>query len=119
MAMEEGNLIELLIRASINHQDLIELSLSSGKSYIGFALKGGITGQREADVALIPVASGYRDKDTRELKITTDYRSVVQEYCENTSNLEHKDFRIVVPMREIISARIFHPKVYKRFQEEG
>ena len=59
-ATESGDLIELLIAKSIDDQRLIELSLRSGNSYIGFALESGITRQGESDIALIPMASGYR-----------------------------------------------------------
>ena len=59
-ATESGDLIELLTAKSIDDQRLIELSLRSGKSYIGFALESGITRQGESDIALIPMASGYR-----------------------------------------------------------
>ncbi len=115
-ATESGDLIELLIAESIEHQRLIELSLRSGKSYIGFALESGVTRQGEADIALIPIASGYRDKDTHELKITTNYARVVQESLDDSLGLVYEDFRIVIPMPEIVSARVFHPEAYRRFQ---
>ena len=115
IARESGNLVELLISKSIRQQKLIEISLRSGKSYIGFARESGITSQGESDIALIPMASGYRDKDTQELKITTDYARVIQESLKEppeTSNLVYTDFQVVIPMSEIISARIFNFRVY-------
>ena len=115
-AMESGDLIELLIAESIKDQRLIELSLRSGKSYIGFALESGITRQGESDIALIPMASGYRNKDTHELEITTNYAPVIQKSLEMMSKLAYKDFRVVIPMVEIVSARVFHPEAYERFK---
>lgn len=115
-AIDSGDLIELLIAESIEEQRLIELSLRNGKSYIGFALESGITRQGESDIALIPIASGYRNKDTQELEITTNYAPVVRESLETMSELEFNDFRIVLPMAEIISARVFHPQAYGRFR---
>ena len=114
-----GDLIELLIAESIEHQRLIEISLKNGKSYIGFALVSGITRQGESDIALIPMVSGYRNKDTHELEITTNYAPVVQESLDDySSELVYEDFRIVIPMPEILSARIFHPEAYERFQKD-
>ncbi len=118
-AAESGDLIELLIAESIEHQRLIELSLKSRKSYIGFALKSGIISQGESDIALIPMASGYRNKDTQQLEITTNYATVVEKSLEESSDLIYEDFRIVIPMLEIVSARIFHPQAYEIFQKEG
>lgn len=100
---------------SIEQQKLIELSLRNRKSYVGFALEGGIT-QGEPYVALIPMASGYRDTDTQELRIETHYAPVIQASLAAVSNLVYEDFRIVIPISEIMSARIFHPDVYERFQ---
>ena len=92
---------------------LIEISLKSRKSYIGVALESG------SDVALIPVASGYRDESTYELHITTNYAPVFYEFLEGEeSSLVDEDFRVVIPMPEIVAARIFDPEVYERFQQE-
>ena len=117
-ATESGDLIELLTAKSIDDQRLIELSLRSGKSYIGFALESGITRQGESDIALIPMASGYRNKDTHELEITTNYAPVLGESLEKSSDLVYEDFRIVIPMPEIVSARVFLPETYELFQGE-
>lgn len=107
--------IELLMVESIEQQKLIEISLRTGKSYVGFALEGGIT-QGEPYIALIPLASGYRDTVTQKLRLTTHYAPVIQASLEAVSNLVYEDFRIVIPISEIMSARIFHPDVYERFQ---
>ena len=115
-AKQSGDLIELLIAESIEYQRLIELSLKSGKSYIGFALESGITSQDESDISLIPMVSGYRNQDTQELEITTNYAPVVQESLEKSLDLIYEDFRIVIPMPEIVSARLFHPEAYQRFK---
>ena len=103
----------------LSNKKLVEISLRSGKSYIGFALESGITRQGESDIALIPTASGYRDKDSQELKITTEYARVIQESLEEQSqaqSLTYRDFQIIIPISEIVSARVFYLEVYERFQ---
>lgn len=67
----------------------------------------------------IEIASGYRNKDTQELKITTNHAPVINECLEGISampSILNEDFRVVIPMFEIVSARLFHPEVYERFQ---
>lgn len=114
-ARESGNLIELIIRENIGSEEFVELSLRSGKSYIGLVIESGIARHGESDIVLFPMASGYRKEETHELEITTDYASVISKFREsfNDTNL-----RIVIPTSEIISARIFDPKVYELFQQE-
>ena len=104
---------------SIQEQKLIEVSLRTGKSYIGFARESGMTRRGEADIALIPVASGYRRKDTQELEITNHYAPVIQKLltCESSSesDLVYEDFQIVIPLCEVVSARIFYFEVFEEF----
>ncbi len=118
-ARESGNLIELLIRENNESGQLVELSLRSGKSYIGFVLESGIARHGESDVALLPLKSGYRKEDTRELEITTDYAPVLWQSLEESPSLVYEDFRIVIPMSEIVTARIFDPDVYARFKSDN
>lgn len=132
-ALDKGDLIELLLAESTERQVFVELTLRSGKSYIGLALNSGLQAHNESDIALIPLASGYRDPDSQELEITTYYAAVIDEWLEELEeenerpdqpqetekrleNLE--DFRIVIPMSEIVSARLFDLDVYERFQNE-
>ena len=120
-ARESGDLIELLIRENIGREEFVELSLRSGKSYIGLVIESGIARHGESDVALVPMASGYRKEETHELEITTNYAPVISKSLQEssaTSAIIYEDFRIVIPMSEIVSARIFDPKVYELFQQE-
>lgn len=108
-AKEKGNLKELLLRESIDRKAMVELSLQSGKVYIGFVSEIGI--DDGTDVALIPVVSGYRKEETRELKITTEYT-----FVRNVFSLDDDVFQIVFKMSEIVTARIFDPDVYELFK---
>lgn len=117
-ARENNDFVELLLAAAISRRELVELSLHSGKAYIGFVVESGIKRQQgEPDVALIPALSGYRDPETRELKITTHYATVMVHSLELRADLINEDFRIVIPMSQIVSARLFFPEAYELFQE--
>ena len=120
IAANNGDLIELLIRESMKSQSFIEISLKTGKSYIGLAVASGIAKSDESDISLIPVASGYRNKDSQELEITTNYAPVIAESYPNAeSYLDYKDFQIIIPKSEIVSARIFDPDIYRKFQKRA
>ena len=114
-AERDGDLVELLIAESIDTQKLIELSLRNRKSYIGIGVFSGIEtiDRDKADVELLPLASGYRDEHTQELVITENYAEVLEEH----PYPEYDDFRVVIPMSEIVSARVFDPDAYAIFQE--
>lgn len=118
-ATENGALIELIISESLERRKPVEISLKNGKSYIGFAFERKMAVSGESDIALILIKSGYRDKDTHELVLTTDYISVIRKCLDDNPvvpDLRYEDFRIVVPMSEVGSVRIFHPEVYERFR---
>ncbi len=122
VAAEYGDLVELLVADAIRRSKLIEISLQSGKSYIGLVLGNTISKWPEADLSLLPTSSGYRDRDTQQLKITTHYAPVVREYLAGAQgsfdsiSQQLYDLRIVIPRSEIVSARLFDPELYSKFQ---
>ena len=72
-------------------------------------------GSPDADVAVVPMFSGYRDENTQDLVITLDYFPVIDMYLEEKPSLTEEDFRVVLPMSEIVSARLFYEDVYDQF----
>lgn len=114
-AKRNGDFIELLIDESVNRKIPVHFSLRSGKSYIGYVIESQFAWQDDSDVALIPIASGYRDKDTKKLVITTNYSSIINEVSTEDEDREIYDFRLVIPMSEIVSAGFFDEDVYDRF----
>ena len=118
-ARDNGDQVELLITESIEESKLIEVSLHSRKSYIGYAMES-VTGVNDkADLVLFPISSGFRNRDTQDLTITLDYAKTIWDYIETGErpDLRDSDFRIVIPISEIVSARLFIREVYDRFQE--
>ena len=121
-ARESGDYIELLINESIGKPKHIELSLRSGKSYIGIPQQSGITGLGESDVSLIPIVSGYRSEDTRELILTTNYAPVIAKLIAEDPSLSgiarvYEYFRIVIPLSEIVSARKYDLGLRRHFEQ--
>lgn len=67
---------------------------------------------------LLPMLSGYRDRETNELVITRDYAEVYEEYLdEEKSYLAAfgEEFQLVIPVAEITTANLFDPDVYQLF----
>ena len=101
--MEGG--AETLLRESLEQRKLVEVSTKSGRSYIGFVV---LMGAREAnwtrDVLLLPVASGYRDTETRRLRLTTNYTAPAGELRKNNE--------VAVMMSEVTVIRRFDLDVH-------
>ncbi|MDE0062961.1 MAG: hypothetical protein OXU72_09250 [Gammaproteobacteria bacterium] len=93
----------------------VELSLASGKSYVGSPIQGTFGHRDGGDVALIPLASGYRDNDSRDLVMTTNYAPAIEDQL---SDLALDDFKVAFPMRDIVSARLFDQELYASFLDD-
>jgi hypothetical protein len=81
------------------------LSLDSGKVYVGTINSLGELNESDGmdqDISLIPIMSGYRNKDTLEVNFTTYYEAI------NT------DLNIVIRQQQILTASWFDFDVYKK-----
>ena len=116
-ARSSGNSIELSIAESLDPPKLIEITLKSGKSYVGFPTGSPLATVGEADVSLIPTASGYRDKDTQELLLTTNYEQVIRSSLSEAPQAAQAEYQIVIAISEVVSVRRFDPEVYSLFQK--
>ena len=89
---------------------MVELAMENGKSYIGFPLDSGITTSGDSDVSVLPVMSGYRDKDTKDLQITVFYDDMLSD----RDGRPLEDFMIALPKNQVLSARLFDLDIYVR-----
>lgn len=113
-----GQLIKNLLLQAMQAGSLIEISMRNGKAYIGYVTdQGGFT-ENDGDVGLIPALSGFRDNETRQLVITTNYSPIINQ-CEKSdgefSHLSRNRLKVLVPNREIVSARHFDLTVAAHF----
>ena len=88
VAKASGDLVECLMQEAVDSKGrmLVEVSTVGSKCYIGFALESGVAAGSEPDIAITPIASGYRDGETRELRITRNYLPALRK-----STLEFKE----------------------------
>ena len=102
-AEKRGDFLEILLETAVRETRVVELSLVSGKVYIGHVVDSGITvAQQEPDISLIPVLSGYRDSNTRKLVITKDYTPTDPD----GRNPADGEFLVVVPAHRVEFARL-------------
>ena len=119
-AKRYGDLIDRTIHEALGKGSLVEITTRSGKSYIGFPQSVPVHVSGDGDLGLLPVLSGYRTSKSRRLVITTDYWPVYEASETRGSPVAHlsaDDFRIVLPRREIVSARRFDLEAYKFFSD--
>lgn len=114
--------IQLLLIESSSKQLRVMLTMKSRKVYIGFikqfAHEQVVPG--DEDIVIIPLISGYRDKDTLTFHESHSY---VTFYDENgigpdTKPLCLDDFRVVIPREQIESVSLFDAKTYVAFQTQ-
>ena len=107
-----GDQIGLIIDQAMLEGRFVELSLASGKSYVGSPIQGTFGHRDGGDVALIPIASGYRNTESRDLVMTTNYAPAIKDQL---SSRALDALKIAFPMREVASARLFDQELYASF----
>jgi hypothetical protein len=89
---------------------MVSVTLSNRKVYIGYVLKTPNFTPEQQFVALLPLLSGYRDKDTLQLEITTNYVKVI-----STNPKSAPDFAVTFAIDTIDCANLFDPIAYQLF----
>ena len=127
-AKDDGNLVDWTMQEALNANVLVEVTTKNGKSYVGLPQSISPPARRENDVVLLPLLSGYRKLETRELIMTTDYRPILKQWrmekmglAEGEKGLAHlssQDFLVALPYWEIASARRFDLKLYNTYFSE-
>lgn len=97
----------------------VELTLDSGKAYVGWILNAAVAEPDRKFVEMLPLASGYRTQETHKLEFTTNYAPALAQPLDPAEPVTRHDFRVVIPVAEIRSARPFDFATYFQFQESG
>ena len=114
-----GNSLELLFVEAMYSDLTVELTLDSGKAYVGWILNAAVAEPDRKFVEMLPLASGYRTQETHKLEFTTNYAPVLAQPHDPAEPVTQHDFRVVIPVAEIRSARPFDFVTYFQFQESG
>ncbi|MBS6210188.1 MAG: hypothetical protein KH812_08865 [Proteus hauseri] len=120
-AVNNDPLESMLIEASVRSFPVI-LTLSSRKIYVGFINCPRFEHGKAEYLQLLPLLSGYRDKEDLTVTITTNYR---RHYLDSgiangmsDTRLSLSDFRTLIPKDEIEGISFFDPNTYSKFKEK-
>ncbi len=108
--LRTNSLERLLYRAAVE-TTLVQVTLKDGKVYVGWVDRlPPDPASPDAYLQLLPITSGYRDKDTKTITFTTHYDQIYEQ-----EDVEPSDFMKVVPIANIDSAGHFREDVYLHF----
>lgn len=117
---DEDDYFEELIIRSLENAEQVSVTLNSGKVYVGIITCGGQHAYDRQFLRLWPMASGYRDPETKEMVLTTYYAPVYKRLYldEQGAPIAPEDFEVVIPSDSIEIASIFDPTAYALFEAE-
>jgi hypothetical protein len=108
-----GNALQLLLykAAKRTRVDLttVCLTLRDRKVFVGWITKSPNLRANDTYVAMVPLMSGHRDKDTLQMKLDTTYP--MEMYWDGT-DLRPEEFVVALPVTEIATARLFDLDLY-------
>ena len=127
-AKENGDLKGVFVTEAIATCKTVEVSLNTGKVYIGKISQSGIGISSQFDLMITPLFSGYRNRETNELKITQFYHQIIRDrkkkrqrgYDQDGRELKNdwNELRIGVSLSDVITVRFFDPTLYREFSKD-
>lgn len=111
--------LEKLIFDSMDQNLLVLITLKSRKAYVGKVQNTRFMTSDYEYVVILPMISGYREKDTLRFIEVHSYSGYYEEHkiSENSKPLKYDDFRTVIPRTEIETLSLFDPVTFGRFTD--
>ncbi|HWB98038.1 MAG TPA: hypothetical protein VG672_15095 [Bryobacteraceae bacterium] len=106
-----GNGLTRLLHDAATFGTLILVTLANRKWYVGYVAEAVNLEPQEFCFRLLPVLSGYRDKDTLKLQRQVYYRPAYEDIRAVNGNLEV--FVITLALKDVQDARIFDESIYE------
>lgn len=106
-ARENGELMGIFVTEAIGTGRYVEISLDTGKVYIGHLVESGIGMSSQFDFMIVPLFSGYRDRGTNELIIKQSYSLAIDEMRRQDKRRE--ELRICIALSRVVLVRFFDP----------
>jgi hypothetical protein len=112
---KNGDELEKLFKRSVTEALFIQITLKNDKVYIGYSEIIPIP-QKTNYLTLTPILSGYRD-DKKQLHITTDYFSVIDDFLNGLDNekLVTLNTDVIIKQDEILTAGIYEQENFDKF----
>jgi hypothetical protein len=112
-----GDEVEKLFRTSAKTGELMQITLKNNKVYIGFT--DIIPVPKETNyLKITPVLSGYRESESKILRLTTDYFDILDIYMSDHPKFNIYDIDISIKQDEILTAGIYDQNVFNLFRGE-
>lgn len=90
-----------LLISSLEYGLPVMFTMSDRKVYVGYPID--IKPERFNDLWMLPVVSGYREKDSLRFMPMTPYQKVIESELEGA---EYEKFSVTLPIREIVHAHL-------------
>jgi hypothetical protein len=120
MIEQWNDFLEMLLQEALEKTLMVSISLKGGEVYIGFITSNYDPSYDRKYIRLWPILIGYRNKDTQELAVTTNYANVYAETVSSSARSSVVDqFQVIVPVGELQTASFFDPKTYDLFNPPG
>lgn len=88
----------------------ILFTMSDRKVYVGYPME--LKSEKFNDQRILPVVSGYREKDSLRFIPVTPYQSVIENELEDA---DYEKFSVTLPIREIVHAHLIDLKLFDLF----
>ena len=120
-AKTSGPIQEMLCEAMLQGWPVM-LTLNWNKVYAANVLEVpplGVGAAPQAGLKLLPLLSGYRDKDTREVQFTEDYSATLLAAADNEEERERVRslFEVCVRQADILAVTWWDPDLFTTFQQ--
>ncbi len=119
----KNNEFEVLVFDSIEKSHPILLTLSTGKVYVGWAVKAPNPQTVRRFLRVLPLMSGFRGPTRQTVEFTTYYHEILESIANRTDDeicyMRTSDLEVVIPTDQIISAHLFDLAVHARFDPQS
>lgn len=109
----KNNDFEQLITRSVYDVFPILFTLESRKVYVGWAVSAPNPAHERKSIRILPIISGYRNKDTLEVEFTTDYLPIIDGVLDDKNiNYALEDLEVIIPASSLSSCHLFDMTLY-------
>ncbi|MGL4223846.1 MAG: hypothetical protein ACRCSE_01685 [Vibrio sp.] len=117
---KNDHLDAFILESSVTQMPIL-ITLGSRKSYVGICFgEAGFDDGGSEHVSLLPLLSGYRDKDKLSLNIVTNYHIHYEDnniYSGDNGDLTLDHFKVIIPKSEVEVYSFFDITTFKKFKE--
>jgi hypothetical protein len=129
VAKSEGTDLEVFLDEALSRAKLVTATLESNHVYIGF-VTSNLDPLGRQYVRILKVASGYREIESRNLEVKTNYNTVIEglrdfnkgkisvEKPEQLEKVKLDDLNVVIPVEKIDSISYFNRGVEEFFEDD-